>query len=954
MGHRIFFQFVLATTFVLCFIAQTTGAAQQLSNPDKLFLSSLKKIIDTRAVVLDDETFIERHTLEVADMDLSDKQHFFIIKVADTCDSHCHAYFENHFDSKHYEILNNDLAVVFAHEIQIKNFIMDSSDISTENHKQPSILSYTVMSKETKISAESLSGCHLYNEQKQKMTNNGEEVNVDSTGEQVHNTLGGVSGQNSLNTAKPLQHNGKIIVSAASLSETDFQVFIDKLQTLVSDDVVMEFNDIELAKPNQRNYFQFTVKKVDNDCSFTESIVNKLSEFREIQRVERAPEIQLFNRWAKPVCQSGVSTNQAITIQGALDGTNQTVGISDTGIDMSSCYFSDTAVEAPYSSSTQGRVDEKHRKVVQYISYADRNDDTSSHGTHVAGSICGSSVKDYGDFEKFNGVAKNAKIAFFDISNGGASLTLPSNVQSGMYDIQYSAGARVFSESWGNSGNYYTSLCQQSDTFMHRNNEALLLYAGGNSGDTGSSGASTLGSPAGAKNVLTVGATLNEENVFRAFASSVPDGVDSRFNPSSLAYFSSQGPTTDGRLKPDVTAPGWWVTSAAGVSGNTNASAAHCTLTTLQGTSMATPIVAGNVLMVRQYFMQGFYPTGTKNASTGFRPAGALLKAMMIHSSQALTSIMKVDPSSGATSQEIISSTSYPNSKAGYGRIQIDKVLNFGKPTGQTAPNNPLSLFVVGASATNASTVSSGANIYDTNLYDRCVSGGSTNHEFYFKTGSVVEPLRVTMVYTDYPGTTTTSSSTSSNLINSLDLTLTPCGTGSTVTGTGNGNGVCNSPSNVISPYSSSTKPVLMIDLAAPTVSSIYKVTVACTTITSAYQDFSLVMSQDLTEYTANAADNPWAPYVNPSTLGASFISADAGMIIAVFSVIAFVLGLVVMTIYFSHKEADKLEKEEIQAAVHQLARRHHEMMQQGNAEMGMGAGAGARRNDNSLVPHQQ
>ena len=53
------------------------------------------------------------------------------------------------------------------------------------------------------------------------------------------------------------------------------------------------------------------------------------------------------------------------------------------------------------------------------------------------------------------------------------------------------------------------------------------------------------------------------------------------------------------------------------------------------GTSMATPIAAGSATLVRQYFTDGWYPTGQPNASAAFGPSASLVKAVLIggHSS---------------------------------------------------------------------------------------------------------------------------------------------------------------------------------------------------------------------------------------------------------------------------------------------------------------------------------
>ena len=48
------------------------------------------------------------------------------------------------------------------------------------------------------------------------------------------------------------------------------------------------------------------------------------------------------------------------------------------------------------------------------------------------------------------------------------------------------------------------------------------------------------------------------------------------------------------------------------------------------GTSYSTPLVAGSVALIRQYFMDGYYPSGGKHSQHSFTPSGSLLKAMVI------------------------------------------------------------------------------------------------------------------------------------------------------------------------------------------------------------------------------------------------------------------------------------------------------------------------------------
>lgn len=72
-----------------------------------------------------------------------------------------------------------------------------------------------------------------------------------------------------------------------------------------------------------------------------------------------------------------------------IHGENQLIGLSDTGIDIHSCFFHDPDHLVRYSAS---QPDTGHRKIYFYIPYCnDREDASNAHGTHVAGTLVGES-----------------------------------------------------------------------------------------------------------------------------------------------------------------------------------------------------------------------------------------------------------------------------------------------------------------------------------------------------------------------------------------------------------------------------------------------------------------------------------------------------------------------------------------------------------------------------------
>ncbi len=173
-----------------------------------------------------------------------------------------------------------------------------------------------------------------------------------------------------------------------------------------------------------------------------------------------------------------------------------------------------------------------------------------------------------------------------------------------------------------------------------------------------------------------------------------------------MAYFSSVGPTFDGRMKPDISAPGMFVISAAG---KFNPAEPHCEVIQYAGTSMATPVTAGMASYVREYFVQGFYPTGEKESENGFTPSGALLKAMLVHSGRPMKYRERFDWNT--FTYVIDELEQYPSIEQGYGRLQLNTTLYF-KDT--TSTSRMQDLFVIG----EAYDTTSGVNEYDDDWMD--------------------------------------------------------------------------------------------------------------------------------------------------------------------------------------------------------------------------------------------
>lgn len=318
-----------------------------------------------------------------------------------------------------------------------------------------------------------------------------------------------------------------------------------------------------------------------------------------------------------------------VQLGGAFQGAGQIVAVADTGFDMG-----DTNNVHP---AFKGRV----LKLYPLGRPGDASD-PDGHGTHVSGSVLGDGTMLDGTVVR--GTAPQAQLVLQSVLDSGGNLGgLPDDLHDLFAGPYQNDGARVHSNSWGGpAAGAYTSNSSEVDDFVWSNRDLVICFAAGNEGKDGQARGivdpGSVGSPGTAKNCITVGASENNRTGFPAapgrpllYGNGWPqdfpaDPIHSdpvADKPDGMAAFSSRGPTTNGRIRPDVLAPGTAVLSTksrvatGGGWGPSNDPAYFYD----GGTSMATPLVAGSAAVVRQFLQS----QGVKN------PSAALVKALLIN-----------------------------------------------------------------------------------------------------------------------------------------------------------------------------------------------------------------------------------------------------------------------------------------------------------------------------------
>ena len=378
-----------------------------------------------------------------------------------------------------------------------------------------------------------------------------------------------------------------------------------------------------------------------------------LAALDEVRHIEEVVPRKLHNSVARQVLRVPAGTPAP---GGA--GAGEIVAVADTGFDKGS-----TANVHP---AFKGRV-----KKLYALGRPGRKDDPDGHGTHVAGSVLGDGLS--GTEGAVRGTAPKAKLVLQSVLDAHDGLGgLPDDLND-LFRTPYTTDkARIHTNSWGSNGNFgvYDQQAYEVDQFVHEHRDMLICFAAGNEGvDANANGQidpNSVTPPGTAKNCLTVGACENNRpNEAMTYGQGWPSDFPANpikidrvaNNPEGMVAFSSRGPTNDGRIKPDVVAPGTFILSTRSrVTKSKGWKLSSDPLYMFEGgTSMATPLVAGCVANVRAFL----------RISHGInKPSAALLKALIINGAHDLAG--QYVPSEAGP---------IPNSNEGFGRVDLQAVV---------------------------------------------------------------------------------------------------------------------------------------------------------------------------------------------------------------------------------------------------------------------------------------
>ena len=212
----------------------------------------------------------------------------------------------------------------------------------------------------------------------------------------------------------------------------------------------------------------------------------------------------------------------------------------------------------------------------------------ANHATHVSGTLVARGID-----PDAKGMAPQAALVSYQWDND-ANEALSEASNNALLISNHSYGVPVLTQSGAQNAptwlmGCYNSDARQWDEIAYNNPYYLQVASAGNSGQSVYAGGlldgyDKLTTEKNSKNNLVVANAANPD------VSGAGDLLDLQINPSS-----SQGPTDDGRIKPDITGDGTSVYSSISSGGDQAYGIAT-------GTSMSSPNVAGSLLLLQQYY----------------------------------------------------------------------------------------------------------------------------------------------------------------------------------------------------------------------------------------------------------------------------------------------------------------------------------------------------------------
>jgi serine protease AprX len=212
---------------------------------------------------------------------------------------------------------------------------------------------------------------------------------------------------------------------------------------------------------------------------------------------------------------------------------------------------------------------------------------TELHSTHVTGTICAKGVA-----TSAKGMAYQCNVASYDWTNDKSEV-INEAATNGLLISNHSYGVPIIADDGSQNvpdwymGCYNTD-ANQWDQIAYDLPYYLMVASAGNSG--GDSYPNGLGS---GLDKLT-GNKNCKNNLVIANANPLVNTVSGAINSLAINNSSSQGPSDDGRIKPDIAADGTNLYSTS--------NASTTSYDTLTGTSMASPSVAGSLILLQQHY----------------------------------------------------------------------------------------------------------------------------------------------------------------------------------------------------------------------------------------------------------------------------------------------------------------------------------------------------------------